>query len=278
VRITARRIAARNTAIPLVFARLVGRSTCDINAVAIARLGWGPRPGIIGLSGLHVNDQIYFLSYNSAVNPSPSLSSYNSNATVGSNGSFQFGGNNHIYGDLEMGPSASKIGTTQVTGTTTTLTNDIPTPTSPRWAPGMNPGGIAQNYTVNSDITLPGGTYWFTSLTIGKDLSFSGPATLYVNGDLDMAADKADLIAYNNIPANLKIYQIGSARTFAGNKNELTIVANIEAPGSRFSAHDKLRFYGSAIFDSIDIHNDCQFYADETSGVGQGGKIIQLVK
>jgi hypothetical protein len=278
VRITARRIAARNTAIPLVFARLVGRDTCDINAVAIARLGYGPSPVFIGLSGLHVHDQIYFLSYNSLVNPSPSLTSYSSNATVGSNGSFQFGGNNHIYGDLEMGPSASKIGTTQVTGTTTLLTKDIPTPTSPPWAPGANPGGIPQNYTVSSDTTLPGGTYWFTSLSISKNLAFSGPATVYVNGDVDMAADKADLMAYNSIPGNLKIYQIGSSLTFGGNRKELTIIADIEAPGSTFTAQDKLRFYGSAIFDSINVHDDAQFYADEISGVGQGGKVIQLVK
>ena len=278
VRITARRIAARNTAIPLVFARLVGRATCDINAVAIARLAYGPSPVYIGLSGLHVHDQIYFLSYNSAVDPNPSLASADSNALVGSNGSFQFGGNNHIWGDLEMGPSASKVGTTQVTGTTTTLTKDIPTPNSPTWAPGANPGGIPQDYTVSSDTTLPGGTYWFTSLSIGKNLVFSGPATVYVNGDVDMSADKADLTAYNNIPANLKIYQIGTSRTFGGNRNELTIIADIEAPGSVFTAHDKLRFWGSAIFDSINVHDDAQFFADETSGVGQGGRIIQLVK
>jgi len=278
VRITARRIAARNTAIPLVFAKVVGRATCDINAVAIARLGWGPQPVFIGLGGVHVHDQIYFLSYNSAVDPNPSIASANSNALVGSNGSFQFGGNNHIWGDMVMGPSATEAGTTQVTGTTTVLTKPIATPTSPPWAPGANPGGIPQNYTVNSDTTLPGGTYWFTSLSIARNLAFSGPTTLYINGDLDMTTDAADLLAYNSIPANLKIYQIGSGRTFAGNRNDMTIIADIEAPGSVFSAHDRLRFLGSAIFDQINIHDDCQFFADETSGVGQGGKIIQLVK
>ena len=49
MRITAHRIAARNTAIPLVFARLVGRNTCDINAVAIAKATFGPGVGFTGL-------------------------------------------------------------------------------------------------------------------------------------------------------------------------------------------------------------------------------------
>jgi Flp pilus assembly protein TadG len=277
VRVTARRTAARGTAIPLVFARLVGKSTCDINAVSIAKLAGGPRSEFVGLNGVHVHDRTYFLSYSSAVDPNPTITTGLSNADVGSNGSFQFGGNNHIYGDLLMGPSASMVGTTQVTGSTTVLSAPIATPTSPAWSPGANPGGISQNYTVSSDTTLPGGTYWFTSLSISKNLTFSGPATVYVNGDVDMSADEADLRAYNSIPSNLKIYQIGS-HTFGGNRNELTIIADVEAPGSDFSAHDDLVFKGNGIFDSIDLHDDCHFFADETSGVGTNGVRISLVK
>ena len=135
-----------------------------------------------------------------------------------------------------MGPSASEAGTTQVTGTTTTLTKDIATPTSPTWAPGANPGGIPQNYTASSNVTLPGGTYWFTSLSIAQNLAFSGPATVYVNGDVNMTTDQADLLAYNSIPANLKIFQIGSGRTFAGNRNDMTIIQTLSA---------RLGFYGT---------------------------------
>jgi len=279
VRISARRIAARNTAIPLVFARLIGRSTCDINAMAIAFIGSGPLPQIIGLGSVTVHRDCYFVSYNSTVTPTPTLASANSNVLVGTNGVIQFENNNHIYGTLELGPSGSISGTAQVTGATTTMSSPIPTPSSPAWNPGTNPAGISQNCMVSADTTLPGGTYWFTSLIIKKNLFFSGPATLYINGDVDMPADKADIAAYNNVPANLKIYQIGLSRTFGDvNRNELGIIADIEAPGSTLAAHDKLEFRGSAIFSSIVIHDGAYFYADETSGVGQGGRRIQLVK
>src|SRR5258705_6090575 len=67
VRITARRIAARGTAIPLVFARLVGRTTCDINAVAIAKATFALGRGFTGLSSITVRSNTYWVSYNSAL-------------------------------------------------------------------------------------------------------------------------------------------------------------------------------------------------------------------
>ncbi len=51
---------------------------------------------------------------------------------------------------------------------------------------------------------MPGGTYWFTSLTISNQLSFSGAATLIVNGDVNLSSS---LYAYNE--------SLGSADTGA---------------------------------------------------------------
>src|SRR5438105_88540 len=189
VRVTARRIAARNTAIPLVFARLVGRSTCDINAVAVAKVTFGLGRGFEGLSWIAVSNNSNWVSYNSAVTTTPTLASSGSNAIVGTNGVFTADSNDHIQGNIQLGPSGWVTGTPQVTGTTQRYSSPLPAPTSPPWSPGSNPGGISQDYHVNSSTTLPGGTYWFTELDINKNLSFSGPATLYVNGNVDLDAD-----------------------------------------------------------------------------------------
>jgi Flp pilus assembly protein TadG len=276
VRIFARRTAARNTAIPLVFARMIGRNTCDINAMAIAKVTFGPGRGFQGLGSITVSNNSYWVSYNSAVNANPTLASANSNAIVGTNGVFNADSNDHIQGNILLGPSGTLTGTPQETGTTYHYTTPLPTPTSPAWSPGINPAGVPQDYHVNSSTTLPGGTYWFTNLDVNKNLTFSGATTLYVNGNVDL---DADLTAYNKIPSNLKIYQIGNNRTFGdvGNNN-IDIYADVESPGGNFVAKNNMNFYGMAVFNTITVKNNSNFFFDEATGMGLGAKQIQLVK
>jgi len=276
VRISARRIAARNTAIPLVFARVVGRNTCDINAVAIAKATFGPGWGFTGLNGITVSNNNYFVSYNSSVNPNPTLASAGNNAILGSNGVINVGNNDHLWGSVQVGPSGSVDPGLQVTGGTTQYTSSLTAPSMPGWTPGANPGGISQNYTVTTSTTLPGGTYWFTFFNIDHDLTFSGPATIYVNGNVVI---DSDMTAYGNIPSNLTIYQLGSNRTFGDSKaNKVDIVADVIAPGADLAMNNNLTFKGVAVFDTITTKNDAQFFVDEASGMGMVAKQIQLVK
>jgi len=275
VRVTAHRIAARGTAIPLVFARLVGRNTCDINAVAIAKATFGPGWGFTGLNSVSLKNNTYVVSYNSSVDPTPGLGSASGNALLGSNGPITVGSNDHLWGNVQLGPSGT-VGSLQVTGSTYQYTTPLPAPSTPGWSPGSNPGGIPQNYTVNSNTTLPGGTYWFTSLDVDHDLTFSGPATIYVNGNVII---DSDLKAYGNIPSNLMVYQLGANRTFGDSKaNNVDIVADIEAPGSDFILNNNLSFYGVALFETITLRNDSQVFIDEAAGMGAVAKQIQLVK
>ena len=76
-------------------------------------------------------------------------------------------------------------------GSTENLGSPLTGPVIPAWSPGTNPGSVPQSYTVTTQTTLPGGTYWFTSLTIRAQLSFSGPAVVYVNGQISQSATLA---------------------------------------------------------------------------------------
>jgi hypothetical protein len=255
---------------------MVGRSTCDINAAAIAKVTFGPGRGFVGLSGIGVANNSNWVSYNSAVNPNPTLASANSNAIVGTNGVFTADSNDHIKGNIQLGPSGSLTGTPQVTGTTYHYQSPLQAPASQAWNPGLNPGGLPQDYHVNSTTTLPGGTYWFTNLDVNKDLTFSGSATLYVNGNVDL---DADIRGYNNIPSNLKIYQIGNNRTFGDvGTNNVIVVADVESPGGNFVAKNNLNFYGMAVFNTMTVKNNSNFFFDEAAGMGLGAKAITLVK
>jgi Flp pilus assembly protein TadG len=276
MRITARRVAARSTAIPLVFARVLGRNTCDINAVAVAKATFGPGWGFTGLSSITMKNNTWVVSYNSSVDTSPGLGTVYGNALLGSNGFIAVGTNDHLWGNVQLGPSGSVDPALQVTGSTYQYTTALQPPAMPSWSPGANPGGISQNYTVNSTTTLPGGNYWFTSLDVDHDLTFSGPATIYVNGNVTI---DSDLKAYGNIPSNLKIYQLGANRTFGDSKaNNVNITADIQAPGSDFTMNNNLTFMGVAIFETITTRNDAIFFVDEAAGMGAVARQIVLVK
>src|SRR5881394_1305603 len=126
VRVNAHRIASRNSAIPLVFARLIGRNTCDINASAIAKVTFGVGRGFVGLSWIQVSNNSQWVSYNSAVTTTPTLASANSNAIVGTNGTFTADSNDRIQGNIQLGPSGTVTGTPVVTGTTQHFQSPLP--------------------------------------------------------------------------------------------------------------------------------------------------------
>jgi len=276
VRITARRIAARSNAVPLTFARVVGRSTCDIHAVAIAKVTSGSGGGFVGLAGISMMNNAFFASYDSSANPDPTHASASSHGMIGSNGAITAGNNNTVRGDVQLGPSGSLTGGVFVSGSTKNNPAPLPVPDDPDWDPQPNPGGVPQNYTVSSNRTLPGGTYWFTSLAIDGDLRFSGPATVYVNGNIRI---DGDLLAYDSRPGNLSVYQLGTGRTFGDSKsNNVSIIATIQAPGSNLAFKNDIVFQGSAVFRTLAFKNNADCYYDEKLGGAGGRRIISLVK
>lgn len=267
IRITARRTLARGTAIDLPMARALGRSTQDLTFQQVTSYA-GNLTGIIGLSSIYADDDFFAASYSSSTTTSPSTSSYRSNSILGSNGNVRSEYDGDLYGTLVLGPSGSRS-RLDVNGSTSNQSGNLTASSSPSWSPAANPGGISQTYTVNSNVTLAGGTYYFTSLVINDDLSFSGAATIYVNGNVTFS-DYADLRAFGNVPANLKIYVIGS-RTFGGTyANNVDIVADVHAPASDVIFRDTFRFYGRLIADTITVDDSSEFYYDESFGTSAG--------
>jgi hypothetical protein len=268
---------ARGNAVPLLFAKVLGRETCDVSAASIALFTPGTPGGFVGLTGITVKNSAFVASYNSSVTTTPTPAGANSNGGMGSNGTITGQNNNLIKGTVTLGPGGNINGIT-VTGGTNPVPANIAAPAMPTWSPAANPGGVSQNYTVSANTTLPGGTYWFTSLTLNKSLSFSGVATLIVNGDIVL--DGA-LTAYNSVPSNLTIYQLGSGRSFADDKNNMSVTGLIIAPGSSFTAKNGFVMKGDMTFNSIDAKNGFEMYYDEAivrPGVASSAPTIALVK
>lgn len=272
VQVRAQRIASRGTAIPLTFARLLGKSSQDLVIEQTTVLVAGTAEGITGLNSVSVGNNTFVSSYNSNTTISPSTSNHTSDGNLLSNGTIAGGNNSQLRGSVTLGPSGYIAGFS-ITGGTTMQSSALAGPTSPAWAPGTNPGGIGQSYTSSGNTTLAGGTYWFTSLTVNGTLNFSGAATLYVNGNVDV---NGTLAAYGDKPANLKIYMLGN-RTFGDdNDNNISITADIEAPSSTFYSKNNLVFRGRMVFSAIDVKNNASFFSDQAISSSSDGNIATV--
>ena len=270
LRVTARRTSTNGGAVQLLFARVIGVSSFDVQASSIAFVDYPTPSGIVGFSSITLNNNAFIAGYNSATDTNPTTSSATSAGNLSSNGAIFGGNNNTLNGSVTLGPSAPNVSGVNVSGSTNRLGANLTPPADAAWAPATNPGGVPQNYVASGNVTLPGGTYWFTSLNVYGSLSFSGPATLIVNGDVDV---NGSLLAYNLIPGNLKINQIGT-HVFGdddGSGNNLNIVADISGPNSTFVANNNLEFRGRIVMKSITLKNNAEIYYDVALGGATGG-------
>jgi Flp pilus assembly protein TadG len=279
VQVTAQRTAAKGNGIKLWFASLIGFATCDVTAVSIARTSQIPS-GFIGLEGFSVRNNLKSAGYDSSTNTNPTWDTRTADGMLGSNTSIT-AGNNEIVGHVVLGVGATHNLT--LTNPATQLTVPIPIPTVDfSAAPSSNPGGVAKNLIVNSSVTLPGGTYYFTSISVANnaDITFSGPATLYIDGSVNFSQDNG-VYAYRRIPSNLKIFQRGAGATFGGsNANNITLLADILAPQTTFNVNNNALLVGGAIFKTIAVKNNAEFYYDEQlqHTLGVGGVAVTLVR
>jgi len=267
VRVTARRSGA--DAVPLMFARILGRHS--VNVSASAGFLTSQSPGFTGLNGIQFKNNTFVGSYDSGVVIKPVKGVSTGHGALASNGVIEGQNRVELDGNATIGPAGSVSGI-DVDGSTTKQSTPIVAPTSPAWSADPNPLGLPSSYTVNSSTVLPGGTYKFTSLTLNADLSFSGKAVVHVNGNI--SAGRVTITAYDGRPSNLKIHQLGEGRTFIAN-NDLTMTAAVMAPGSDFTAKNKLTFYGTAVFRSIEAMNNTEIFLDQSAVTEVAGGLVQ---
>ena len=259
--------------IPLTLGKMVNKTSVTLRASAVARTE--SIRGMIGLNGIDFQNKAFIGSYDSSVNTNPTEATANSNAKVSSNGPITGQNNGTLKGDFTYGPSGSvAVNSWTISGTSTKLTSPVPTPKMPTWNPVPNPGGITNGDYINNGGTLNGGSYWFNSLAVNGPLSFNGPTTIYVNGDITIDGSNGSITAYNSRPGNLTIYQIGAGRKFV-TKNNTSIKAIIVAPGSDFDGKNGVDFYGLVIFNTISMKNHVDFFFDESAMLEATAALVQ---
>jgi len=271
VSVTVTRSAARGNATMVWWGSLIGKSTADVTVTSTAVGTATQMAGFIGYNGVTMKNNTFFGSYDSRTTKTPDSSGAGKKARVGSNTLVSGKNNDTIQGDIVLGPQASADASIVLTGSDLYQGNNLPTPTVPAW----NPPGATSALTISCDTTLPGGTYWYDSMTVNANLTFSGTATVYVNGDVTFGGTIAPS---SGNPVDLTIYQIGAHAFGDSSGNGMNLTANVVAPQSDFTSKNNLNYYGSGIFSTITTKNNANFYYDITLGSADGSPVIKTVK
>jgi Flp pilus assembly protein TadG len=281
VRVRCARTAAKGNAIPLLFGKAVGQNSCDIHAAATVMVN--EPTGFVGLNGITMKNNMFIASYNSRADTSPTQMGARSNGSLVSNGPIEGKNNNDLYGTVILGPKGSIKGVTvhgsTSHGTTKVESDDIKTPegtpTMSAWTPGANPASASQSYTVNGNVTLPGGTYYFSALTVNGSLKFSGAAKLYINGDVDL---NGTLAPNSLIPSDLKIYQLNAGNFGDSGSNGIDLVGVVVAPNTTFTAKNNATVRGSMTFDTMTFKNNADLFYDENLGAVTGPIVLSMTQ
>jgi hypothetical protein len=248
VRVTARRTAARGNAVDLPFARMFGANTCDVKATAIAMAT--PQPhAVVGLEYINMKGSARAGSI-----------ANDGRGSMASNGSITVGGSASVDGDAHPGPGKSVSGANKVSGSITPLLAPLNYPPADAGkaktlndnasiAPVLKKGAITLGS--QKKYNVPPGTYYVTGIDLGAqaELHFTGPATLYVAGSINLGGQSK--ITIDRSP-DLKLIVLGSG-TVIDFDGGTQIHADIYAPETRIDMHGNSDIFGSIIALSIDV-------------------------
>lgn len=301
-----------NGAVDLFFASIFIKRSANISATAVAALNTGSCGGIIGLNRVYLRENSYTDSYNS--NDGPYVPGAGGDkGDVCSNGHVRLIGFAGINGDATYGPDEDGVdfnGNTYVTGNQTGLEAEIDYPpvdlgdvassnnnaAIPLSDLGNDPfagggfklgsGGGGGGGGAADSITLPPGTYYFTSLELysGSVINVTGPTLIYIGGDVDLG--DGGIVNQTLIPKNLQMYPMGSQFWLPENIDLHAVIYSttsaIEKGGGSGSFFGKLVGQKVKINGTGGLHVDeSVYFTDLTSGgpeIGGPQQRVMLIK
>jgi len=283
VRVRASRTSANSNAVPLIFAGIVGRSTCDVHATSIACLAGSPY-GVVGLNFVSMAGGVSD-SYYSTSNSTGYITSPQNSGTIASNGNITLSGGATINGNALAGPGMTvNASPSAVSGTIGNLPQPLsfPNVSFGNAASSNNDASIPSAYLSASkdlslsggaNLTLSGGTYYFHSISLsgGSTLQFSGPAIVYVNGNVNLSGGSVS--TSNNVPANFRLY-VGSNGGSVSVSGGGTLYADVYAPQSAFSLSGGGSLAGRVVALSVTESGNSNIYYDLSLVGGAGANVF----
>ncbi|MDF1701146.1 MAG: hypothetical protein P1V36_08310 [Planctomycetota bacterium] len=278
------------------------------------RVGGDWVEGLFAKDGVTVNGDVRTDSYDSR------LGTYASQATntdgggdfanplghVGSNTNIRITGSSaHIRGNAIPGPSSvvETAGSPTITGDTLPRRDDIEIPSvdAAEFAAALasndntnlsvSGGGGRPPYddrtralvaTGTKVVTLPGGTYFFSSVRLagGAVLNVTGPSVIYVTGQFDLGG--GSLVNATGIPSNLRVYAHPHVLPDVPAPTHSEVIFNggagsalaVYAPEVDITISGNADVYGALVGRAIKSTGDAFFHYDEALGAfNEHGKV-----
>jgi Flp pilus assembly protein TadG len=283
VRINARRTAARDNAVSLVFAGILGRRTCDANATAVATVA-PAQYGMVGLDSVRLwgNTTSSYWSASGVTTPG-------NWGAIASNGDISLGGSARVRGDARPGPGHTVSNSGKVSGVSTPLPAPLsyppadPSPYGPSYNDNLALPSSAlsgADFKPSSSVSLPGGHYFFRDFRVSGSttVTFTGPALVYAYGTVDITGR---VVTSGGLPKNLRLFTVANPSDDSppGSVNVSSngaLYAEIYAPLSAFTGGGSSDIYGTVIARSVDMSGSSQFHYDLSIRNADGG--IRLVQ
>lgn len=281
ISVTTRRSTANGNPIALFFAPVLGISSSDLSATAVAtKTTPSLTNGVVGLNSVNMSGGTWVDSYNASQGPYSSSTATNL-AGVASNKGISLSGSATIKGNAQAGPgySVSLSGGAAVTGSTSVATQTTayatpPVPTS------YNNNGLSKNLNVsrNKKLTMTPGTYYLSSLTIANSgsINITGPTTIYVSGNVNISG--AGFINQAQLPSNLNIFITSTSGSTVKISGSAAFCGLIYAPTASLNLSGAAAIYGGFIGSAVTITGSGAIHLDKSLNQPFASSVIRLNK
>lgn len=286
VRVTCRVSQARGNSLKLFFAPILGMSSADISAQAVAinsPIICGP---FVGINGVTINGS-YTDSFNSD-DGSYGTGSIGNQGHVCSNATINLlGASTIVHGDAHPGPGCSVSGSGSATGSMTALTSPLVEPAiDPGNADCSNNNGKLPSSVIDKNgnfalkskqnLNMPAGTYYFSSFKLGAQstLTINSKVTIFCKGNFD--AGGGTIANKTQLAANCQLYVMGSTLKLSGGSHFYGVVY---APGADITRSGNSNFFGVAVGKTLQSAGNGGLHYDEALGYLDGvPPVTQLVQ
>ena len=274
------RVRGTRTEIELFFAGVLGHEFTSVRRSAVALAGAGRCAGIWGLEGMRIDGNVTTDSYDSTDGPY-GPGNMRQNGDLCSCRDIVTHGGVDIRGDAMYGegysfdPHGSSY---EVSGTVASYgcgTPDIDV--NYAWAAQNNDNdsipltfqerdpyrhGHGSLYVGGSDhLTLPPGTYYFTSMTLSGQayLEITGPTTIYIDGNATLTG--GGVLNLTEDPRNLTIYARGPNLKLGGGSS---FHGSLIAPTATVELMGDFEYYGTLLARFVRAYGSPVFHVEES--------------
>jgi Flp pilus assembly protein TadG len=262
VRVTLARTKAGGDAVSLTFGRVIGLSTCDVNASTTACApGNSSTYAIIGINALNVTGNGEIDSYDSRNLPYKAATA-GDKGSIASNGNITLGGSAAINGDARAG-----VGKTTTLGGSAAVTGRV----APLAAPLKFPSVTLPNSYIDAgdcvmsggSISLPGGVYVFDTIDLSGNahVTWQSPVVFYVRKAYSVKGNVV-IDTYKNIPANRVIKFLPTCKTATWTGTH-SCVGDLYAPDTDFTIGGNAELFGRIIAKTINLSSSGNMHYDE---------------